>query len=108
FDLGYSPSTRVLGCSANSATGGETVAALAELIASAPRLAELNLARTGIAPAELGQLAGAVRISPGVMNIAYNGPRAAVLDELLAARRAEHGWAPPARPDIALIRSVYR
>lgn len=107
LDLGYSPSTRVLGCAANRGTG-EAISALAELITNAPQLTELNLAQTGISPTELCQLAGAIEHSPNLVNLTYTGPRVAPLDELLAKRRADRGWRPPDRPDIALIRSVYR
>jgi Ran GTPase-activating protein (RanGAP) involved in mRNA processing and transport len=107
LDLGYSPSTRVLGCSANRVSG-EAVSALAELLAGSSELRELTLGGTGIDRAGLEQLARAVERNPGVMSVTYNGPRVASLDELLAARRASRGWKPPVRPDVSLIRSVYR
>jgi Ran GTPase-activating protein (RanGAP) involved in mRNA processing and transport len=107
LDLGYSPSTRVLGCSANRVTGA-AVSALADLVTNSPRLTELNLTKTGVEWIELERLADAVERSPGIMSVTYTGPRVARLDELLADRRATRGWKPPPRPDIALIRSVYR
>jgi hypothetical protein len=107
LDLGYAPSTRVLGCSPNAITG-EAIAALAGLIASAPRLAELNLSRAGVGPPDLERLAAAAEATPGLMSVSYGGTRSARLDNLLAVRRARGGWEPPPRPDVALIRSVYR
>jgi len=107
LDLGYSPSTRVLGCCENRVTG-EAIPALADLISSSPHLTELNLTRTGIERAGLERLADAVGRSPCIMSVTYTGPRVASLDDLLAERRAACDWTPPQRPDVALIRSVYR
>jgi Ran GTPase-activating protein (RanGAP) involved in mRNA processing and transport len=107
LDLGYAPSTRVLGCAANR-VGGEAVDALVELVASAPHLAELNLSANGIDRADLERLADAARHSPGLMSVAYTGPRVAALDRVLADRRTGTAWGQPPRPDLSLIRSVYR
>ncbi len=107
LDLGYSPSTRVLGCSANRVSD-EAVPALADLVAGSPRLAELDLAGTGIERTGLERLAAAAARNPGVMRVAYTGSRVAALDDLLRARRTSCGWEPPRRPDVSLIRSVYR
>jgi Ran GTPase-activating protein (RanGAP) involved in mRNA processing and transport len=105
LDLGYSPSTRVLGCSANRVTG-EAVPALVELVGTSACLAELDLTRTGIDRAGLDALAAAAERNPAIASVAYTGPRVAALDHLLAGRAA-HGWTSP-RPDVSLIRSVYR
>jgi len=107
LDLGYSPSTRVLGCAANRISG-EAVAALADLVAGSPRLCELNLTGTGIDRIGLERLVRAAERNPSVMSVLYSGPRVAALDGLLSARRTSCGWTPPPRPDVALIRSVYR
>jgi Ran GTPase-activating protein (RanGAP) involved in mRNA processing and transport len=107
LDLGFSPSTRVLGCDANRVCG-EAVPALADLVASAPQLAELNLDRTGIDRRDLERLAAAAERNPAVMKVTYSGSRVAALDDLLAVRRLQAGWRPPVRPDVSLIRSVYR
>lgn len=110
LDLGYSPSTRVLGCAANR-VAGEAVPALAELLAGSPRLAELTLAGTGIDRVGLERLATAAGRNPAVVSVTHTGPRVAALDDLLATRRADRarrGWTPPPRPDVSLIRSVYR
>jgi Ran GTPase-activating protein (RanGAP) involved in mRNA processing and transport len=107
LDLGYAPSTRALDCAANDATG-VAVGALADLIAGAPRLAELNVSRSGLSTTDLNRLAPAVARSPALISVKYTGPRAAALDAALANRRASSGWHPPPRPDVALIRSVYR
>jgi Ran GTPase-activating protein (RanGAP) involved in mRNA processing and transport len=105
LDLGYSPSTRVLGCSANRIEG-EAVPALAELIASAPRLAELNLTRAGIDTAGVARLAPAAERNPALVRVDYDGPRIAALERLLAGRQGAS--AARHRPDVSLIRSVYR
>jgi len=107
LDLGYSPSTRVLECSPNRLTG-EAVSALRDLILGSPHLTELNLTGTGIDRLELDRLAKAIAHSSGLMSVTYTGPRVESLDELLKNRRSVRGWNPPIRPDVALIRSVYR
>lgn len=105
LDLGYSPSTRVLGCSANRVTG-EAIPALAELVGASACLAELNLTRTGIDRVGLEALAVAAKWNPAVVSVAYTGPRVAALDRLLAGRA--HDRKLPSRPDVSLVRSVYR
>lgn len=107
LDLGYSPSTRVLGCTANR-VAGFAIAALAELLVGTPRLAEVNLTGTGIDHAGLQVLSHAVKQNPTVMNVMYSGLRFLGLEELLAERRTAQNWTPPPRPDVALIKSVYR
>jgi Ran GTPase-activating protein (RanGAP) involved in mRNA processing and transport len=107
LDFGFSPSTRVLGCSANRVCG-EATAALAELIAGTPHLTELNLAGTGIDGRDLESLARAAERNLAVMRVTYTGPRVAVLEELLAPRRVHHKWTRAVLPDVSLVRSVHR
>lgn len=105
LDLGLSPSTRVLGCSGNRVRG-EAVVALAELVETAPRLVELDLARTGIDATGLALLASAAERNPALTRVVYDGPRVPVLERLLAGRQTSRPATP--RPDVELVRSVYR
>jgi hypothetical protein len=85
---------------------GAAVTELAELVGTSACLAELDLTRTGIDRAGLDALAGAAERNPAVVSVAYTGPRVAALDRLLAGRA--HDRKLPSRPDVSLIRSVYR
>ncbi len=106
LDLGFSPSTRVLGCAANE-VDERAALFLAEMICSAPALRSLDLARTGVSGPGLDALAFGAESSASLVKLAYSGPHHARLDAALARNAAVSGT-PPAAPHSARVRSTGR
>jgi Ran GTPase-activating protein (RanGAP) involved in mRNA processing and transport len=104
LDLGYSPSTRVLGATANqiSDLGVESIAKMLELNHT---LQKLDLRRTEISPEGQQILLRALTINTSIRELLLTKPLD-LITKLLDARISIA--APQPNCDVALIRSVYR
>ncbi|WP_309715879.1 hypothetical protein [Armatimonas sp.] len=106
LSLGYTPSTRVLGSSAN-ALGDKGAFALAALLPGAKTLRRLDLRRNGLSKRGVTALVEALEHNHTLVDLQIDGKPNPKLGELLERNQAQS--LPPTRdPDVALIRSVYR
>lgn len=106
LSLGYAPSTKALGASANPLLD-EGAEHAAELLSGNATLRELDLFRTGIGERGMASLAEAMKSNTGLTRLVIDRPLPVAITARLAQNLATHGSLP--RPqDQALIRSVYR
>lgn len=106
LNLGYAPSTRVLGASANR-IGDQGVEHAMDMLSASRTLRSLNLTRNGVTARGLESLDSALSGNRYLGRLLVDGSLPEALAERLARNRVEHGDLPvPA--DRALIRSVYR
>lgn len=111
LDFGYSPSTKVLGASANclSDHGGEIVGGC---LASDPVLQRLDLRRAGMNAIDRERVADAVELNTHLVELRLDGPKIPRIAARLLENRAGMGLPLTGTtrpdPDVALIRSVYR
>jgi Ran GTPase-activating protein (RanGAP) involved in mRNA processing and transport len=106
LSLGYTPSTRVLGSSAN-ALGDKGAFALATLLPEAKTLRRLDLRRNGLSPRGIAALVEALEHNHTLVDLQLDGKPNPKLAALLERNQAQ-SLAPLRDPDVALIRSVYR
>jgi Ran GTPase-activating protein (RanGAP) involved in mRNA processing and transport len=106
LDLGYSPSTRVLGTSANTLgdAGAETAA---RLLPENSTLILIDLRRNGITPRGKAILRAALEQNTALQELHLDGKGDARIAALLK-RNADAAPLPPATDDVSLIKSVYR
>lgn len=106
LNLGYAPSTRVLGSEANRLLD-EGAGHAAELLSVSSSLARLDLTRTGLTMQGVLLLAEAMTRNERLVDLRLDLRSPPSLVESLRRNRARHGE--PSWPqDQALIRSVYR
>ncbi|HEY9608255.1 hypothetical protein, partial [Allocoleopsis sp.] len=108
LDLGYSPSTKILGGQPNS-IGDTGAAIIAHFLMHNPTLVELNLQSTGISTRGKIILTKALERNHKLCHLLLNGRLNANVESLLERNRSLNPSYQLARPRaIALIRSVYR
>jgi len=107
LDLGYSPSTRVLGASGN-AFGDTGAYAVADYLSQDPRLRRLDLRKTGIGLRGKQQLTEALERNHYLVELLLDGREDATIKHCLERNRATSGAAAFPPPEVAMIRSVYR
>jgi len=102
LDLGYSPSTKVLGAMANS-LGDDGGIAVAKMLKQNNRLRRLNLTLTGIGEIGRSALAVAIENHPSIASFLIDGKFPDVSESLLRNQSSIS-----VDSDVAMIRSVYR
>jgi Ran GTPase-activating protein (RanGAP) involved in mRNA processing and transport len=106
LSLGYAPSTKVLGASANQLLD-EGARHAADLLAGNIILRELDLSRNGITDHGMASLAQSMEGNVGLTRLVIDRALPDAIVAALARNRAKHG-SPPLQEDRAMIRSVYR
>ena len=106
INLGYAPSTRVLGAHANRIQD-QGAGHAAELLAASTALRKLDLTRNDISAQGLAVLAEAMRGNERLISLSLDARLPEILAKQLACNRARHGDM-PVPVDQALIKSVYR
>lgn len=106
LNLGYAPSTRVLGAQANT-LGLEGAQHAAHLLEAATALQKLDLARTGLTARGMEAVIEAACRHDRLQNLVLDSPLPEQLVRHLASNVARHGT-PQAPADQAMIKSIYR
>lgn len=110
LDLGYSPSTRVLGAAAN-AIGDQGAMSIARFLEQNSMLQKLVLSRAGVGVAGVRALTDALVNNHSLCDLVLEDQTKAAgaeLEALLRRNRNANGDRHPPSEDIARIRSVYR
>jgi len=106
LDLGYAPSTKVLGASANR-LGHLGSQAIATMLRQNQVLQRLSLARTGMNDKQRDLVSNAMRENQSLIDLTLDGPRTDLVRERLEMNR-EKAATEPKPMDVQLIRSIYR
>ena len=106
INLGYAPSTKVLGAHANRIRD-QGAGHAAELLAASTALRKLDLTRNDISAQGLAALTEAMRGNERLISLGVDARLPEMLAKQLARNRARHGDM-PVPVDQALIKSVYR
>ena len=106
LDLGYAPSTKVLGASANR-LGDAGSDAIAGLLRQNNVLQRISLAKTDMSPEQTQLICNAVLQNNSLIDLTMDGRRSDQVREHLDANRKSIE-ADPKPMDVQLIRSVYR
>ncbi len=108
LDLGYSPSTRVLGAQSNS-IGDVGAEAIGKFLRSNQTLLRLNLRGNGITECSKAYLVAGLEENTRLHQLILDGKHEERIAALLERNRTLNpSFAPPLARDVALIRSVYR